>query len=117
LRRWEELRPTLDEQGIELVAICTDTPEQLREGRDQHGVRATLLSDPDLEITDRYNLRNPFNISPRGLSGLPIPTTFLVDAGGIVRWIDQTDDYQLRSAPGRVLRAIETGLGGGTGRQ
>ncbi len=107
------MRPTLDAQGLELVTICTDTPQQLRDGRAQHGVRATLLSDPDLEITDRYNLRNPFNLSPKGLSGLPIPTTFLVDAGGIVRWIDQTDDYQLRSAPERVLSAIETGLAGG----
>jgi peroxiredoxin len=109
------LRPTLDAKGVALVAICTDTPEQLRAGRDQHGARVTLLSDPDLEITDRYNLRNPFNISPKGLSGLPIPTTFLVDADGIVRWIDQTDDYQLRSAPERVLAAIETGLEGAAG--
>ncbi len=112
MRRWEELRPALDERGVALVAICTDTPEQLREGRDQHGARATLLSDPDLEITDRYNLRNPFNFSPKGFSGLSIPTTFLVDADGIVRWIDQSDDYQLRSAPARVLQAIETGLSG-----
>ena len=106
------MRPTLDERDIALVAICTDTPEQIRKGREQHGVRATLLSDPDLEITDRYNLRNPINISPMGFAGLPIPTTFLVDAGGVVRWIDQTTDYQLRSEPARVLHAIESGLGG-----
>ena len=104
------MRPSLDEHDVELIAICTDTPEQLREGREKHGARVTLLSDPHLEITDRYNLRNPFNISPRGLSGLPIPTTFLVDAEGIVRWIDQTDDYQRRSEPGRVLTAIEAAL-------
>ena len=99
-----------DEKGIELVAICTDTPEQIRAGRSKHGMKGTLLSDADLSATDRLNLRNPFNLSPRGLGGLPIPTTFLVDADGRVAWIDQTDDYMLRSAPGRVLGAINETL-------
>ncbi len=95
---------------MELVAVSTDTPEQIREGRDQHGLRGTLLSDPDLEITDRFRLRNPFNLSPKGLGGMPIPTTFLVDADGIVRWVDQTDDYMLRSEPDRVLEALNAHL-------
>ena len=62
-------------------------------------------------MTDLFNLRNPFNVSPRGVGGLPIPMTFLVDAQGTVRWIDQTDDYMLRSEPERVLTAIEEHLG------
>lgn len=110
MRRWEELRPVLDEKGVEIVAISTDTPEQIREGREKHGLRGVQLSDPELVATDRFNLRNPFNVSPLGLGGLPIPTTFLVDALGIVRWIDQTDDYMLRSQPDRVLAAIEANL-------
>ncbi len=93
------------------MAISTDTPEQIRAGRDKHGMKGMLLADPDLSATDVLNLRNPFNISPRGLGGLPIPTTFLVDADGKVAWIDQTDDYMLRSAPGRVLEAINEALG------
>jgi peroxiredoxin len=100
----------LDEKGVALVAVSTDTPEQIRKGRDQHGLRGTLLADPDLEITDRFKLRNPVNLSPKGLGGLPIPTTFLVDADGIVRWVDQTDDYMLRSEPSRVLEALNTNL-------
>ncbi|MBB85024.1 MAG: peroxiredoxin [Deltaproteobacteria bacterium] len=100
----------LDEKEIALVAICTDTPAQLREGRPRHDIQGTLLSDADLSATDRLNLRNPFNVSPRGLGGLPIPTTFLVDAAGKVAWIDQTDDYMLRSSPGRVLGAINETL-------
>ena len=100
----------LDEKEVALVAICTDTPKQLREGRPKHDMKGTLLSDADLSATDALNLRNPFNVSPRGLGGLPIPTTFLVDADGKVAWIDQTDDYMLRSAPGRVLGAINETL-------
>ena len=111
MRRWEDLRPELDARAIQIVTVCTDTPEQIRKGRAKHGARAVMLSDPDLEVTDRYNLRNEGNLTPGGIRAMPIPTTILVDGGGIVRWIDQADDYQIRSHPERVLRAIQEGLG------
>jgi hypothetical protein len=55
-----------------------------------------------------YNLRNPrsFALKSGVIVPLPIPTTILVDADGTVRWIDQSDDYQRRSDPERVLGAI-----------
>ena len=75
-----------------------------------------MLSDPDLEITNLYNLRNDNAVKPMrgfgslpiptGFGSLPIPTTILIDAEGIVRWIDQADDYMIRSAPERVLAAV-----------
>ncbi len=110
MRRWEELRPQLDERGVELVTICTDTPEKLREGKAKHGAKAVMLSDSDLAITKSYNLINPWNVTPMGGKPMPIPTTILVDKDGIVRWIDQAKDYQIRSAPDRVLAGIERGL-------
>ncbi len=99
------------------MTVCTDTPEQIRAGRAKHGAQAVMLSDPELAVTDRYNLRNPKSFAPSESSrlptfrGLPIPTTILVDALGTVRWIDQSADYQVRSNPGRVLAAIRAGLG------
>ena len=66
-----------------------------------------MLSDPELEVTRLYNLENEaVAIRPPGVPGLPIPTTILTDPGGIVRWIDQSADYQVRSAPDRVLAAL-----------
>ena len=113
LRRWEEMRPELDAHGIAIVTVCADTAEQIRQGRRKHGLRATMLPDADLAITDRYNLRNPKNFAPKPglIIPLPIPTTILVDADGIVRWIDQATDYMHRSAPERVLAAIRSTLG------
>ena len=93
------------------MTLSTDKPEEIRKGRGKHGLRATMLSDRDLAVTDRYNLRNTRGIRPPGVAALPIPTTILADAEGIVRWIDQSDDYQIRSDPGRVLGAIRKGLG------
>jgi len=96
---------------VQLVTVCADEPAAIRKGRARHGANAVMLSDPELVVTDLYNLRNARNVSPKGIAPLPIPTTFLVDAAGRVRWIDQTDDYQLRSAPERVRAALEEGLG------
>ena len=69
-----------------------------------------MLADPDLKITTLYNLLNTKALGPKGLGTLPIPTTFLVDATGIVRWVDQADDYMIRSEPERVLVALEEAL-------
>ena len=104
------MRSELDARGIEIVTVCSDTPEGILHGRGKHGARAIMLSDPELEVTDRYNLRNQTNLTPRGLVPMPIPTTILVDGGGIVRWIDQAEDYQTRSHPERVLAAIQAAL-------
>jgi len=118
LRRWEELRPELDRRGIEIVTLSTDKPAEIAAGRGKHGLRAIMLSDADLAVTDLYGLRNRRSRAPgreRALPEvrpLPIPTTLLVDAEGIVRWIDQADDYQVRSDPERVLAALRQHLPG-----
>jgi peroxiredoxin len=119
LRRWEEMRPELDARGIVIVTVCADTAEQIRQGRRRHGLRATMLPDPDLAITDRYHLRNPKNFAPKPglIIPLPIPTTILVDGDGIVCWIDQATDYMHRSDPPRVLAAIRETLGSSAGTQ
>lgn len=111
MRRWEDLRPELDARGIALVAISADTPEQIRAGRARHGAQVTLLADPELAVTTQYGLLNHRGLAPSGVRRLPIPTTILVDADGIVRWIDQATDYQVRSHPDRVRAAIRRTLG------
>ena len=83
-----------------------DSSEDIKKGRHKHGVKVTMLADPELVVTTRYGLRNEKNISPTGIAALPIPTTILVDANGIVRWIDKSKDYQQRSDPSRVRAAI-----------
>jgi len=102
------LRPELNERGIRIVTVSTDEPGAIAAGRGKHGIQATMLSDPDLKVTTLYDIRNERNIHPGGLGPLPIPTTFLVDADGVVRWIDKSEDYQIRSQPERVLAAIGT---------
>ena len=87
--------------------MCTDTPEQIANARAKHGLNGIFLSDPQLVVTDLFGLRN-LNIAvrPRGLPGLPIPTTLMIDASGVVRWKDQSADYMQRSDPNYVRSAL-----------
>jgi peroxiredoxin len=101
----------LDDRNVQIVTFCTDTPSQIRKGMGMHGSKAVMLSDRDLSVTRQFGIENKnTSLRPPGLSGLPIPTTILTDAKGIVRWIDQSDDYMVRSEPGRLLAALEQAL-------
>jgi len=74
-----------------------------------------MLSDRELEVIDRFGLRNQGIHSgpppPLGAKALPVPTSLLVDASGKVLWKDQSESYQRRSDPDYVLAALQAHLG------
>jgi len=98
---------------VQIVALCTDTPEQIARGRRKHGLKGRILSDRDLAVTDRFGLRNRGIHSgiPGGAKALPVPTSILADPAGRVLWIDQSENYQRRSDPDTVLAALAKHLG------
>jgi peroxiredoxin len=108
LRRWaNELSADLEQRNMKVVAVCTDTPDKIAQGRSKHGLKGTFLADPELEITDHFGLRNLNTaVRPPGLPGLPVPTTLMLDANGVVRWKDQSADYMQRSDPDMVRTAL-----------
>lgn len=116
------MAPELQTLDVRIVAISKDTPEEaaLHKERDslQH---ITLLADPQLEVIRQYGVEHhkAFGFDTRNtltLGGIPlglvpsfkvmaIPTSLIVDETGEVRWIDQSEDYRLRSNNDRVLGA------------
>ena len=95
------------------MTVCTDTPGAIKNGMKKHGLQAIMLSDRNAELIDLFGIRNQGFHSgiPGGAKALPIPTTALIDAQGIVRWVDQSENYQRRSDPDYVLTAIRGALG------
>ena len=98
---------------MQIVTVCTDTPGQIKAGHKKHKLRAQMLSDRKLEVTDRFGLRNRGFHSgmPGGAKALPVPTSILADGDGKVLWMDQSENYQRRSDPDYVLGALRAHLG------
>ena len=67
------------------------------------GYTFTFLSDPNAEVIRRYDLLH----AGAGASGQDIarPAEFLLDANGVVRWVNLTENYWVRARPEQVLEA------------
>jgi len=92
------------------VTVCTDSPKAIRSGRKKHGLQATMIADPKLEVIDLYGLRNQLIQSGPPGRPQPVPTTLLADASGTIVWMDQSANYQQRSDPEKVRAALQTHL-------
>ena len=113
MRRWEEIGHEFDDRGVQVVTVSTDHPEEIRDRRYVHGLRAYMLSDPDLVVTDAFGLRNlGYHSAPPSddAEALPVPTSLLIDPAGKVLWVDQAENYQRRSDPRVVLAALKRHL-------
>jgi hypothetical protein len=47
-------------------------------------------------------------VNADGTTGLPMPTTIIVDADHAVRWIDIHPNYATRSEPNQILAALDS---------
>ena len=107
--------------GISVVALSKDTPAEAAIHQDRDNLTIALLSDAKLNVIRQYGVEHHkafgFDTGYFKLFGIPlgfkpsfkamaIPTTMLIDEEGIIRWIDQADDYRLRSNNERVLSAV-----------
>jgi peroxiredoxin len=118
----------LAKYGVSVVALSKDTPDEATVHKTRDGLNLTLLSDPDLKIIRAYGVEHhkalgqtknptfmlggvPLGLAPFNFQSMAIPTTLLVDEAGIIRWIDQTDDYRLRSSNQRVMEAVKAAFG------
>jgi peroxiredoxin len=87
----------------EVVAVVVDPVSQNAEVATQLGLSYRILSDPEMRVIDAYDLRHTDG-GPNG----PIArsATFVLDAGGVVRWRNLTDNLRLRPRPEEVIAAV-----------
>ncbi|MFK7986710.1 MAG: peroxiredoxin family protein [Sandaracinaceae bacterium] len=127
LNLFEAMAPALEAHGVRVVALSKDTVEEAAVHRRRDGVTATLLSDPNLEVIRRFGVEHHKALNmktgmfkvfgiPLGLhvsfDAMAIPTTLLINEDGIVVWVDQAEDYRIRSQRDRVLAAVNDAFGG-----
>ena len=120
------MQPELAGRDIRVVALSKDTVEQAAVHKARDGLTLTLLADPKLKVIRQYGLEHhktlnlktgSFMIGGIPLSFVPsfktmaIPTSMLIDEDGVIQWIDQAEDYRIRSDDQRVLAGIEAAFG------
>jgi peroxiredoxin len=117
-----QLVPALTERGVTLIAISPQKPDGSLSTQETNELSFTVLSDPGNQIAASLGiLTSPTDgalLSQRqlglelaernadGTAALPMPTTVLLDADGVIRWIDVHPDYTTRTEPWQILDAV-----------
>ena len=123
LSAFNAMVPKFAEYGVSVVALSKDTPSEAALHKTRDGLNFPLLSDPELEVIRSYGVEHhkalgqtkntktviggvPIGLAPFSFQTMAIPTTLLIDEAGVIRWVDQSEDYRLRSSTDRVMEAV-----------
>ena len=87
-----------------MVAISVDPPDTSKKLRQDRGYTFTFLSDPKAEVIRRYDVLHPGG-GP-GEAEIARPAEFVIDPGGVVRWVNLTESILVRARPEQVLAAV-----------
>jgi peroxiredoxin len=125
LRSYEaDLLPVLRDRGVELIAVSPQRPDGSLSTQQANELSFTVVSDPgnqlarglgilteptaDAQAAQRGLGLDLTQVNADGTPAIPMPTTLIVDADGIVRWIDVHADYTTRSEVADILTALTT---------
>ncbi|MCC2269409.1 AhpC/TSA family protein [Streptomyces sp. CT1-17] len=119
-----ELAAELDERGVALIAVSPQKPDGSLSVVEVNELSYTVLSDPGnqvgraLGIVTRPSDRvlgaqaslglNVAGENADGTSDIVMPTVVIVDAAGVVRWIDVHPNYTTRTEPAQILAALRS---------
>lgn len=117
-----QLVPELTGQGVPLIAVSPQTPDGSLSTQQAKDLTFTVLSDPGSQIAGQLGiLTGPTEAVARaqaqlgldltqvnadGTRGLPMPSVVIVDAAGVIRWIDVHPNYATRTEPADILSAV-----------
>ncbi|WP_329454591.1 peroxiredoxin-like family protein [Streptomyces sp. NBC_01497] len=121
-----ELAGELDEHGAALIAVSPQKPDGSLTMKEANELSYAVLSDPGNRIgrqlgivtrpTDEVQRAQAAlgldltTVNADGSHDILMPTVAIVDADGILRWIDVHPNYTTRTEPAQILAAL-TSLG------
>jgi peroxiredoxin len=118
-----ELVPALGERGVELIAVSPQKPDGSLTSAQSNELTYSVASDPGNQIATALGIvtvPSPDSVAAQvklgldltevnadGGKALPMPTVVVVDAAGIIGWIDVHPNYTTRSEVPDILAAVE----------
>jgi peroxiredoxin len=106
------VEPKLRKSGFEIVFLSTDRPELLYASLKATDIHYTLLSDSHLEAAKAFRVAyhvddatlaklREYGVDLEATTGtkqheLPVPSVFIIDTSGIIRFVYSNPDYKIR---------------------
>ena len=115
----QEIEGDLTQMGYQLLAVSTDSPENLQQTATKQKLTYTLLSDADLSVSKQFGLafKSPKNYDkflPETSGGknvdklLPVPSVFILNRKGNIRFEYINPNYNQRMNPALLKAAAAT---------
>lgn len=118
-----ELVPALGQRGVELIALSPQKADGSLTSTESNELTYSVASDPGNQIAAALGILtepSPDSIAAQAKLGLdltevnadggktlPMPTVVLIDAAGIIRWIDVHPNYTTRTEVPDILAALD----------
>ena len=119
----QTLAPALKAAGARLVAVSPQVPERRGEIRARHDLSFTVASDPDNALGRRFGVLYTADAASQaaqrakgafigdttgtGTWELPQPTVIVIDQDHVVRFVDVSPDWLVRTEAGPVIEVVD----------
>lgn len=118
-----QIEDKIKQLGFVIIAISPDKPQKLGESINKHQMGYTLLSDSTMEAARAFGIAfklddellakyAQFGIDLKDASGydhnmLPVPSVFIIDTDGTIKFKYVNPDYKIRLSPEVLLAALK----------
>ncbi|HEX3788533.1 MAG TPA: peroxiredoxin-like family protein [Pseudonocardiaceae bacterium] len=123
----QQVVPALAELDIQLIAVSPQLPDGSLTMQESNELSHPVLSDAGNQIAGKLGILSVPTEEVRaaqlalgvdvgagngdGTNVVPMPTTVLIDAEGVIRWIDVHPNYTTRTEPAELLGKVAALLG------
>jgi peroxiredoxin len=115
----QEIEPELKKMGYQIIAISTDSPDNLKASTAKNKMEYTLLSDADLNVSKQFGLayKAPAaydKLLPTSSGGknldklLPVPSVFFISKKGNIRFEYINVDFKQRISSDLLKSVAQT---------
>jgi peroxiredoxin len=117
------LLAALTARNVALIAVSPQVPDESLNMQQKNNLAFSVLSDPTNTLASHLGVLSAPSPEARaaqlqlgldltvvnadGTTAVPMPTTVIVDANHVIRWIDVHPDYSTRSEPAEILAALD----------